>query len=383
MRVLLISHTCQSRHAGQPKAAHLAQMPNVELRVLVPDRWFEYGQWKHAQKPLQSTLDLQAGKVLWPWAGPAQWYLHWYPRMAQMIRQFQPDIIDVWEEPWGLVSVQTCWLRDRFAPRARIIVETEQNILKTLPPPFEQFRSYTLRRADFAIGRNRESLQVLREKGYNGPSQVVPNAVDAELFRPLDRAACRAQVAAQIGLANSAFLVGYAGRLVEEKGLMDLIDALEFCAPDVHLLFVGEGDYGTALRGRTQQTGKHQQVHFLPPQPFEQLPFVMNALDVFALPSRTTPSWKEQFGRVIIEAHACQTPVIGADSGAIAEVVGTGGVVVPERDPKSLGAAITALQNDGDKCRQMGRIGRRQVEESYTWQQVALRMNEIYRRVLS
>ena len=174
-----------SRSAGQPKASQLARIPGVELRVLVPDRWLEYGQWKKAQKPLDAQLDLRAGKVMWPWAGPAQWYAHWYPRLAPMLREFQPEVIDLWEEPWGLVSAHACWLRDRIVPGAKIIAETEQNIDKSLPPPFEAFRSYTLRRADFAVGRNREALQVLERKGYGGPSQVVSNAVDAELFRPL------------------------------------------------------------------------------------------------------------------------------------------------------------------------------------------------------
>ncbi len=66
----------------------------------------------------------------------------------------------------------------------------------------------------------------------------------------------------------------------------------------------------------------------------------MNAIDVFVLPSRTTPRWKEQFGRVIIEAQACGTPVIGSDSGAIPEVVGKGGWIVPERDPPGLANAL-------------------------------------------
>jgi glycosyltransferase involved in cell wall biosynthesis len=389
MRVLMISHTCQSRTAGQPKAARLARVPGLHLRVLVPDRWLEYGEWKRAQRPLDGALDLRVGKVLWPWAGPAQWYAHWYPRLAPIMREFQPDIIDLWEEPWGLVSAQACWLRDRLVPHAKIIAETEQNIDKVLPLPFEAFRSYTLGRADFAIGRNREALQVLGRKGYSGPSEVVPNAVDAELFRALDRVQCRAQLLREIGLARSplegepAFLAGYVGRLVEEKGLGDLLEALVLSAKDVHAVFVGGGVWEEQGRRHASELGVAGRVHFLPARRLEELPAVMNALDAFVLPSRTTPRWKEQFGRVIIEAHACCTPVIGSDSGAIPEVIGEGGLIFPEGDAPALAQCVAELRGQPERRRQMGAAGRRQVEEHYTWERVAQRMHAIYQRVLT
>ena len=129
------------------------------------------------------------------------------------------------------------------------------------------------------------------------------------------------------------------------------------------------------------ELGLGQRVRFLPNQSPGDLAKIMNALDVFILPSRTTANWKEQFGRVIIEAHACGTPVIGSTSGAIPEVVGHGGLVVPERDPAALAQAIQLLLNDPQKRRQMGAIGREEVMNSSTWQQVARQMRDIYHRV--
>jgi glycosyltransferase involved in cell wall biosynthesis len=379
MRVLLISHTCQSRTAGQPKAEQLARIPDIHLRVLIPDRWRFNGQWRETWKPENTTFSWNLGKVMWPWAGPAQSYLHWYPGLARIIKEFKPDIIDLWEEPWGIVSAHTCWLRNRLRPQAKIIAETEQNLDKSLLFPFEQFRAYTLRNADFAVGRNAEAIQVLRARGYTGPAKTVPNAVDAELFCPLDRQTCRREVLGDWG--HDKFVAGYVGRLVEEKGLMDMVEALPFCPDGTRLLFVGSGPFQPNLERRVQELGKTEQVRFLPGQPLHDLPQVFNALDVLVLASRTTPSWKEQFGRVIIESHACRTPVIGSDSGAIPEVVGRGGLIIPERNPAALAAAITKLHND-PQCRlEMGAAGRWQVEENYTWSQVALRMSEIYREV--
>jgi len=377
MRVLLISHTCQSRREGQPKAAQLGRLPGVELRVLVPDRWWEYGRWREPQQPLEGGYDFQVGRARWPWSGPAQWYLLWYPDLARTLREFQPDIIDLWEEPWGLVSAHTAWLCRRLLPQAKIISETEQNIAKTLPPPFETFRAYTLRRADFVIGRSEEAVENTRTKGYRGPAAVVPNAVDTDLFRPLNRDECRR------ALGLSGFVAGYIGRIVEEKGLAEMVDALALCPPDVSLLFLGRGAYQPELERRVEEAGLTDRVRFLPARPLEELPQVMNALDTLVLPSRTTPRWKEQFGRVIIEAQACETPVTGSDSGAIPEVIGEAGLVFRERDPQALAAALTALRADPPRAREMGRIGRRQAEERYTWGRVAERMREIYGKVLA
>lgn len=376
MRVLLISHTCQN-HEGQPKAWQLAQMPDLELMVLSPDRWFAYGEWKRAVPPQKNApFRYVAGKALWPWAGKGQAYLHWYPGLARLMRSFQPDVIDLWEEPWGLVSAHACWLREHLMPQVKIVSETEQNILKNLPPPFEAFRHYTLQRADFCVARNHEATEVLRAKGFEGETRVVPNAVDAELFRPMNREECRAK------LNLNGFVVGYVGRLVEEKGLMDAVEALPRCAPDVGLLLVGTGEFQEALEKRAQELKLTGRVRFLGARPTSELPSIMNAMDVLILPSRTTRSWKEQFGRVLIEAHACQVPVIGSDSGAIPDVVGQGGLVVPEGDAVAIAQAVETLRLNPAMARAMGEAGRRQVEAHYTWRRVAEKMYAIYQDVL-
>src|SRR5207248_11305716 len=181
MKVLLISHTSQSRTEGQPKAQRLGKLPGVKLRLLVPDRWKHYGCWRAAEMPERPSYQFAAERVRWPWAGPAQYYLHWYPRLRQILKEFRPDVIDLWEEPWGLVSAHTCWLRNRLLPGTKIVSETEQNINKTLPFPFERFRAYTLGNTDFAVARNAEAVGILRSKGYTGPAEVVPSAMDAEV----------------------------------------------------------------------------------------------------------------------------------------------------------------------------------------------------------
>jgi glycosyltransferase involved in cell wall biosynthesis len=345
--------------------------------VLAPQRFNHFGAWREAEQPVAGSFKFASHRVAMPWLGPAQNYLHWYPRLAQVLAEFKPDIIDLWQEPWAAVSAHCCWLRNRLLPHAKIVMESEQNMLKRFPPPFRWFEHYTMRNAHCAVGRSSGVLEVLNAKGFSGSAYRVGNAVDASLFRPMDRSRCRQD------LGLEGFVAGYVGRLVERKGLADLINALPHCPRDVNLVFAGEGEHRSAIETRASILGVGNRVRFLGARRPEHLPQLMNALDALVLPSRSVPTWMEQFGRVIIEAQACETPVIGSDSGAIPEVVGLGGLIFKERDPRSLASAITRCAGNAEWSREIGRAGRKQVLKNFTWQRVASQMHEIYKTCLS
>lgn len=375
LRVLIISHTSQSRTAGQARSVPLLDHTDIECRLLVPHRWKNNGVWETPEPAADRRLGLQVGRVVWPWTGPGQWYLHWYRDLGRILRDFRPDVIHLWEEPWGLVSVQAAWLRNRHLPGTRLIVETEQNINKRLPPPFEQFRTIALRNADLLVARSQEAVNVARAKGYMGPASVVPYGVDTNIFRPMK------EVEARGALGLTGFVVGYVGRFVEEKGLEDLIDALQRLPSHINLVLIGAGPLRASLVERAKALGIFERVRFFPSQAPSDLATLMSGLDALALMSRTTARWKEQFGRVIIEAQACGIPVIGSDSGAIPEVVGEGGIIVPERSPERLASAILALEQNPVLRSNLGRAGCDQVNAKYTWQHVSDTLLSQYRSV--
>lgn len=385
MKVLLISHTCQSRSEGQPKAVELARL-GVDLTVVVPRRWKHYGAWRAAQSPIEDAgFHWKPMTVRLPWSGPAQSYLHFYPGLPALLLRMQPDVIDLWEEPWSLVSAQACWLRDRFCPAARIVSETEQNVDKQLVPPFEGFRKGVLHRADWVVGRSQQAIEIVRRKGYDGPARVVPNAVDADLF-DVPAPAARAQTRAELGWGE-AWVCGYVGRLVEEKGLHDFIAALAQIPASAHraphrAVLVGDGPLEAPLRAQIAELGLGERVQLLPARPARELATVMGALDALVLPSRTTARWKEQFGRVLIEAGACGVPVVGSDSGAIPDVVGEAGLIFPEGDATALAQKLEWLADHPDQARAMGARGRQIVEQKYTWARVAQQMAQIYREAM-
>lgn len=374
LRVLVVSHTAQSKAAGQARSLPLREHADVQCRVLVPDRWKAYGSWQTPERA-DPSLDVQVGKVMWPWTGPGQWYLHWYRDLGRVLREFRPDVIHLWEEPWGLVSVQAAWLRNRYLPQTRLISETEQNIDKTLPVPFEPFRTFTLRNADLLVGRTQEAIAVARAKGYEGAAAVISYGIDPEIFRPRDRGEARR------ALGVDGFILGYVGRLVPEKGLEELVQALALVPDEIHLVFVGSGPLRGSLESLARTLGVTTRVHFLPPRAPQELALLMSGFDTLALVSRTTARWKEQFGRVIIEAQACGVPVIGSTSGAIPEVVGQGGVIVQERDPQDLAQAIRRLAQDSDWRMALAEAGRKQVQVKYTWRHVSDALHDLYRSV--
>lgn len=377
MKVLLISHTCQSLTEGQPKAERLGGISGINLMVATPERWMHYGKWRGASRPPHPSYDLRIKSIRLAWLPGAQYYLHYYPGLRRLINEFKPDIIDLWEEPWGLVSAHACWLRSRLLPQCKIIAETEQNIDKTLPPPFESLRRYTLAKADHCIGRNRESVEIVRRKGFKGPSSIVPNAYDPNWFKPLDRTYCR-----EIWQCKG-FTAGYVGRLVEEKGILDFLHALSKTDASIRGLIAGDGPLRSLIEETASSLGIASRLQLVGEVEPKDLPTLMNAIDVLILPSRTTRRWKEQFGRVIIEAHGCATPVIGSDSGAIPEVIGEGGLVVPECNPGALATALTKLANDPKLVTTLGDYGRGDAVRQHTWQAVAERMHSIYSTLVS
>jgi glycosyltransferase involved in cell wall biosynthesis len=337
LKVVSIAHSAVNRASGRIRYEKLIECrDDIDLTLVAPDRWHEYGK----MMPLDAhsgAMDFRVERVRLPHVPGAGWYLHHYPGLKALLTRLQPDVIHLWEEPWSMVAWQAIRLRDRLMPNAAIMLETDQNILRRLPQPFEQVRRRNLARTDLLIGRQPESLDVARSCGFDGPTAIVEYGVASNIFAQHDRDGARAT------LGVSGFVIGYVGRIVREKGLHDVLDAMVACAVPVTLLILGDGPDRPALEARVAELGLGQQVRLLSPRPPAEVARVMNALDVLILMSRTARTWKEQFGRVIMEAQACGVPVIGSDSGSIPGVVASGGWIVPEGDAVALAKLIERL----------------------------------------
>jgi len=177
--------------------------------------------------------------------------------------------------------------------------------------------------------------------------------------------------------------VGYVGRLIPDKGLISLVEAFAALGrKDSTLLFLGGGPMRGVLEALTEKLGVASRTRFVPSLPQEAVPEHINAMDVLVLPSLTGKTWKEQFGRVLIEAQACRVPVVGSSSGAIPEVIGRGGLVFQEGDVSELGAHLRRLGSSPALRRRLGTLGYQRTMRHYTNEHLADQIAAVQRAAL-
>ncbi|MGH2520397.1 MAG: glycosyltransferase, partial [Chloroflexota bacterium] len=326
MRILMISKALVVG-AYQRKTEELAKLPGVELTLVVPPAWVQEGSPIRLERKYTQGYRL----VVEPMALNGHFHLHFYPWLRRRFAAVRPDIVHIDEEAYNLSTFQALLLARHYG--ARSVFFTWQNLDRRYPFPFSAMEGHVLRTADFCIAGNEEAAAIQRRRGFRKGIRVIPQfGVDPELFR-------RWQVERQAG-----FTIGFSGRLVEQKGLWVLCDAFEQLPGDCRLLLAGSGPLASPLRARAAANGWADRLTITAAES-TRMPEVYSQMDCLALPSLTTPAWKEQFGRAAIEAMACEVPVVGSDSGEIPRVVGDAGLVVPEGDPTALADALRRVRS--------------------------------------
>lgn len=363
---MVVSHACITP-INQSFYADVAKATGWDVSLVIPSSWSnaysaeaEVSRWRSFEGALHAIPVWKAGNIP----------LHLYKKnMITFLRKHRPDVIYVHHEPYGLATAQVC-LANRLTGKRPMGFYAAQNIAKTYPIPFRWLEKFVLQQSTFAFPVTEGALEVLREKGYTGVAEVLPLAVDAAVYHPDEELA--ADWRRRLGIAEGEFVVGYLGRLVEEKGLATLLRALQQL-PNLNwrCVIAGSGPFEATLKTMVSEFGMEGRVLFPGFVPHTSAPGLMAAFDLLAIPSETRPNWREQFGRVIVEANACGTAVIGTDSGEIANVLRKtgGGICVPEKDPQALANGILALARDPERVRQLALKGafevRRQFDQGY------------------
>ena len=212
------------------------------------------------------------------------------------------------------------------------------------------------------------------------PSFVVPNGLD---WAPYDALPARGSLRARWGLGDAP-LVLFLGRLHFKKGLDLLIpafDALRRRVPEAQLVIAGpeNDDYGQQVRGWVRERGLDAAAHFVGPLHGADVVQAYVDADVFALPSYT-----ENFGMTVVEALACELPVVISDQVNIhAEVSGAGAGLVTRCDADEVAQALETLLNEPDRRRAMGEAGRRLVQARFTWPAIVDALTTEYERVIA
>jgi sugar transferase (PEP-CTERM/EpsH1 system associated) len=259
-----------------------------------------------------------------------------------------------------------------------IIVHGEHGTMKTNTRLHVQIQRWLWRTTDQVLSVS----SVLREnlhKKFNFPKErirVVANGVDLSRF-----AFSRSGVdyKARLGLPANALAIGAVGRVVPVKAYPVLLKACKLVfkeIPNAHLLLVGDGPLLDTLVQFTQDNAMANRVHFLGAR--KDVPEILRGLDVYVLSSQS-----EGMSNTILEAMASGRPVIATAVGGNPELVvdGETGLLVPPNDPEAMAAAITKLLRESELRQQMGRAGRRCVEQHFSLDVMVRNYAKVYLEV--
>lgn len=363
MRVLIVSKALVSA-AYRKKLAALSRA-GVEVTAVVPRVWREGGR----NYPLEfgEDMDYRLIAVDLHWNG--HFHLHHYPELGRIIREAEPDLVHLDEEPYNLATylgVRACWRR-----HVPCVFFSWQNLVRVYPPPFRQIERSVYRNVQGAIAGTKAVAEVLRSKGYGGRMAVIPQfGVDLDAFFPGE-------------IVERPFRIGFLNRLIPAKAPLQTLDAFAGLPDDCFLEFVGDGPLRGEIEAAIVRLGLGDRVRVRTRVPSEEVPALLSSLHALVLPSLTTPSWKEQFGRVLIEAMASGVPVVGSDSGEIPRVVGDAGIITPEGDVAAFAVALRRLHDDGELRRSLAARGRNRAVAQFGNQTIAERSLKFYREVLA
>ena len=359
MRVTVLSYAMTAASTAG-KAEWLGA--RCALTLIQPARW----PWYAGEPPVEPR---GVTVVRLPVMLPGRHHLHVYRGLSRAIAASRPELFYYDQEPWSLSTAQG--VRAAVRVGAVVVGFTWQNIRKHYLPPFRALERWVHRRTRMIIAGNEDAAGILRRRGYEGLIRVIPQfGVDTAAFRPA------ASTRADLGLPPDGVLVGFVGRLVPEKGLATVVEAVAR-VPGIRLALAGVGPEERALREQARRLGVTDRVHFLGGFPSDRVPHVMRALDALVLPSRTTSRWKEQFGRVLIEAMATGAPVVGSSSAEIPRVIGNAGLVFEEGDVEDCAGALHVLL-DPVRRGELASRGSARVAEHYTTERIAERYWEAF-----
>ncbi|MEA5153901.1 glycosyltransferase [Raineyella sp.] len=379
MRVLRVFHSAVV-DAWRERERALARA-GVEVTTLTARRWDEGGQVVE----LRARPDEQVRAAATIGRHPALFLYD--PRPIWRALGEDWDILDLHEEPFALATAEILLLRALRGRRMPYALYSAQNIRKRYPIPFRHLERHALRHAAGLQTCNADAARICQDKGFPGAARVIPLGLDPDHFTPGSTSgglptghAVPTGHAAPTGDGAADVVVGYVGRLAPHKGIDVLLEAVAG-EPRLRLRIAGAGPEAETLRLRVAAGGLRDRVEFVGPVDQAELPTLYRGLDVLAVPSLTTASWVEQYGRVAVEAMACGTPVVASDTGALPEVVGGAGLLVAPGDPVALRAALVRVGSDPQlaadlRARGLGRAA------ATSWERVAEDFLALYRSML-
>jgi glycosyltransferase involved in cell wall biosynthesis len=392
MKLLIASHTYIVDLNCEKYRLMASLEPGTEVTIVVPKKWRPGG----VQNKTIETRFWQDGSFrVVPVSNLSQnnqGLLSFGAEIIPLLKEFRPDVIQMEQGAKSIGYAQLITLNRLLQLNAKMVFFTWWNLPYTSKFPVSWLEAYNLRHSDGIIAGNQDGAEILRDHGYQGEIEVMPQlGVDEQLFRPQPQP----ELAAKLGIQPDEFVVGFVGRFVEEKGLFTLCDALTQLQAETHhpwkWLLLGRGPLKASLLEKAKQAGIADRLIWVESVPHDDVPRYINLMNTLVLPSQTTygfktltaAGWKEQFGHVLIEAMACQVPVIGSDSGEIPHVIQDAGLIFPEGNATALKDCLLQLISQPDRAIELSKRGYDRALTHYTNRALAQKQMQFYWRLVN
>ena len=278
--------------------------------------------------------------------------------LASQLKELQPDAIWIQEEPTSALATDILHFY-RHDPRPQIGVAVCENKFQRSRFWKQHRRVQSWSRIDCLLATATTSVESIRRAG-------MPEHVPSQTLIASAHAAPDAVIPLSYEKSTEDFVVGFAGRICAEKGWEVLLDAIRQLPGNFKVVLAGDGPQADNLRTRLEESGLLKRATYFGLLSKSDLWKFYALLDCLVVPSLTTPQWAEQFGGVLADAMAMGVPIIGSDSGAIPEVVGPTGLIVPEGDDTALAGAIKCLGSDPAIISQLSSEGKKRFSEEFS-----------------
>ncbi len=306
-----------------------------------------------------------------------------YFQLRKLIKQTRPDIVHTHSSKAGITGRIAAW-----HGKVPGVVHTVHGLPFHDKQPrwvhqlYVTLERLAAKRCHKIVGITQAMIDAFVDKRIGKPEQydVIPSGVSVDEFQ--SPTADRHHTRTAYGIPDTAPVLGIVARLDPLKGHHDLLDifpALLKRHPDLRMFFVGDGWDRERIEQRIEDKGWDKQVILGGLVPPSQVPSLLGAMDIMAL-----PSYQEGQGRTLVEALLCDCAIVGYDVGGIGEVCidNQTGRLVKVGDNDQLMHAIDQLLEDETKRKTLAAAGKQHVMENFTETVMVERLAKLYEQLL-